>query len=487
MSKSELERQTDRTVAASRKQTGAIRDELREQTAAIRDQTRAINQGFSQTVDALRTQTSVLRSVDFGVRAVASQLRGLREDIYAATQNREALEAKSKIERAEQLLTSDLPVDALRLLREAEVLNPADFAVWSMKVMYCRHAIENGVDCMTADEARQEGAAAIERVVKLYPVQQLGSERSLYVLQWLAGSAILLGSQPGFERATALFAQSVDAGGTELALSPPSMTMSSFLEDVGQRGHARDVAVANGRLLARVAASGDDAAMYALVPAWVELVGTYPDAVGPEVEVAIVAGARRALTMFVGSVDAAVGALVATPREMFRSTVEAWLMEVDGASRGPLGTVQAWRDALTLPDLTHGALLACRATLDDIVRTWDPAAWRGTIGTLAEPPHPVHTDWTMLLAGSFGLQFVLAGFFAVFADDPARDDPSPAFVKFLGFIMCSAIGAACLWYAGGQQLRYRMNRDKPLPSPSTIEFVQGIRDHLARWMAAAAR
>ncbi len=472
MSKSELERQTDRTVAASRKQT-----------AAIRDQTRAINKGFSQTVEALHTQTGVLRSVDFGVRAVAHELRGLREDIYAATQNREALEAKSKIERAEQLLTSDLPADALRLLREAEVLNPADFAVWSMKVMFCRHAIENGVDCMTADEARQEGAAAIERVVKLYPAAYLGSERSLHVLQWLAGSAILLASQPGFERATALFAQSVDAGGEALALNPPTMTMSRFLEDVGQGGHARDVALANGRLLARIAASGDDGARRAIVPAWIELVETYPDAVGPEVEAAIVAGARGALVAFVEAVSAADqqhGWIVSSPARRSRSTVESWLAKLEAPGGALIVSVREWRDALTDPNLVHLQLTEVRRSLDDIATQWDPTGWRSVMATLAEPPTPVSggvTMFTVLLA-FWGVSCMGSGISII----QKPDENVIAALVFMG-----GGGLTCFALAARPHLRYHLNRRKPLPSPNTTEFVQGIRDHIERWKAAAAR
>ena len=485
MSKSELERQTDRTVAAAHTLNTSVRkqtDAVQAQTAAIEAQTGAIQEGFAATVGALHEQTDVLRSVNYGIQAVALEMRGLREDIYAATQNREALEAKSKLDRAEQLLASDLPADALRLIREAEVLNPADFAVWSMKVLFCQRVLEAGIDGMSAADAGAEGLAAVERAVKLFPAQQFGTTRSLNVLRWLGTAAILLQSKVAFEKSIELYGQSVDAGGQALALSPPTTGMSRFLDDVGQGALARQVALANGRLLARIAASGDPGALQAMVPAWVELTAAYPDAVGPEVEHAIVNAARAPLQTFVTSVAAADKKWAfhrAPPKGVgvFREGLTTWITKLEEAGAEAFGSLPAWRDALATPELRSAELLVLRQQLDDVVGHWDPAGWKQAVGNMAEPPRPVGGG-TMLLTAFGALVAVMFTSLAIAGMqstnvDPARD----------GFAMM--VAAVVAFFSVKPYVTYYRARSKPLPSPNTVEFGPQVHAHLARWQAYA--
>ncbi len=86
-----------RTTRAIREQTGVIREGFAETV-------RSIDDGFERTVAALNQQSYLLQAIDLGVRSVAVEMRGLREDLYSVAQNREALEAKGKLDRAEQLL-----------------------------------------------------------------------------------------------------------------------------------------------------------------------------------------------------------------------------------------------------------------------------------------------------------------------------------------------------------------------------------------------
>jgi hypothetical protein len=504
--KTMLERQTDRVVSATtkvdasiQKQTAATQEQtvatlaqtaaVMAQTSAIDAQTRATVEGFAATVAALQEQTDVLRSVEFGVQNVAREMRGMRDDIYAAAQNREALEAKGKLDRADQLLSSDLAGDAVRLIREAEVLNPADFAVWAAKVIVCQRMLDGHSDAMTVDEARRDGAAAVERSLKLYPAQLLGSARGLQVLRWLADTSILLECQATFLRAVAMFGQSIDAGGTDLTLYPPAAGMTRFLRAVQQGELAGAVARAQGRLLARAAASDDAETLRSIVPLWVDLSRTHPEAVAPEIERAIAAGAKRALGKFVDVCSA-----LKFWGEPKRRPIRVYLRKLAAQGRAPLEEVMRWRETLSDPAVDEvvtqhaevdfeWALCDIRSHLADVEKLWVPEVWWKDVGDYHQPVEELGCLGLLVLAvlgyaaGQVVAMFVLAAAIPVLGDEYVI-----LVVLLWGGITAGSAIVTPIGFYGANYIR----RSRPLPTPNTVEFMAQLQTHFARWRAAAS-
>jgi hypothetical protein len=471
--KSLLELHTDRTVAATKqvdasiqRQTGAVQRQtaaIRAQTAAINEQTDTMNEGFAATVDSLHQQTDVLRSIDLSMSSVARDMRGLRDDIYAAAQNREALEAKSKLDRAEQLMSSNLPADALRLIREAEVLNPADFAVWSMKVMFCARALESGPEWMNAEEAKTEGSAALERAVKLFPAGTLGSARSLGVLRWMVGTAILLESAYCFQLAVGLYRRSVDEGGSDASLSPPATGMTRFLGDVQQSAAAFSIAEANGRLLTRIAERGDPVAIRAMLPAWADLVQVCPEAVGPEVAVAIAASLRQSVTQFVQAIAAAKGRPPgANPN---RERLKSWLTQLNKESATQFDGLKAWRQALRETPVDVAEMDGDQRKLEAVCREWELDAWLSGLPKVNEPPPP-RADVLLVI----GLVT------AVIAVGALWGGKSFLVAVINGVIAVVNIG---LWVRGLQASL------RPPASPNTAELLERVKGLIDTWSAAS--
>lgn len=474
--KSLLELQTDRSVAATKQVDASIQ----QQTAAINQQSAAMNGGFAATVDSLHQQTDVLRSIDLSMSSVAREMRGLRDDVYSAAQNREALEAKSKLERAEQLISSNLPADALRLIREAEALNPADFAVWSMKVMFCARAIETGVEGMNAEEAKVEGAAALERAVKLFPAGMIGSARSLGVLRWMVGTAILLESAYGFQLAVGLYRRSVDEGGSDASLSPPATGMTRFLGDVQQAAAAFSIAEANGRLLTRIAESGDPAAIRAMLPAWADLVQVCPEAVGPEFALAIAASLRQSVTQFVKAIAAAKGRPPGANANPKRSQLWWWFTQINKESSTQFDVLKAWRQALRETPVDAAEMAGEQRKLEAVCREWELDAWLSGLPKVNEPPPPP-SDVLLFVGAFFGLSSVgsLLSLFALLAGDRSVFG---VFLFALFSVGCSVVPTVVLI---GLWVRGRQASLRAPASPNTAELLERVKGLIDTWSAAS--
>ncbi len=401
VSSKDLEAQTDRVVDAIGETTEAVR----ETTAAVKEQTAVIASGFAATVGELKAQTGLLGNINDTMTAAVGELQGIREDMYANTKNREAIEAKSKLERAEQLLSSDLPEDAYKLICEAVELNPADFSVWVAKVNICQLAALNGGAHLTEDAARSEGSAALERAVKLFPPALKGKAGGLRVAGSLIGASLVLLDESGFERAVSLYSGSVDEGGANVALCEHAGQITNLLDSAQQVGSGDVIAGAASGLLTRAADSAKDSELPGVAGAWSAL-EEVREGIGADIASAMSKRITTSVSAAKSAGDAAIGKCKADwPK---KETVEGVIKDVEGGAGGTVtvlkGTAEAVRGAADrYPDLA-GAV----TQVDGVASNYDPAAWRSQ---LAKSVGPVDSGAKvkMLIALSFAGMWLVVG------------------------------------------------------------------------------
>ena len=140
-------------------------------------QTQVMTAGFQGVIGALEDQSRMLADINNTMKQAVTQIAGLRQDIFASVKDREKLEAKSKIERAESLLAAEMYDEANQLILDAVQLNPADFFVWYTQLTFHIKAVnEEEAETITVELATAKIKESLERCVKLFPEEAKGSE-----------------------------------------------------------------------------------------------------------------------------------------------------------------------------------------------------------------------------------------------------------------------------------------------------------------------
>ena len=119
MDEKQIEKQTRQLIHVKKLMAAQQEKRAARQEQLMGENNEILSWGFQETLGALEEQTDLLRTLNDAMYDVKSEIRDLRNDIYASTKDRELLEAQSKLERADVLLGSDLPGDALLLIRQA--------------------------------------------------------------------------------------------------------------------------------------------------------------------------------------------------------------------------------------------------------------------------------------------------------------------------------------------------------------------------------
>ena len=382
ISSQDLEGQTDRVVDAIGETTEAVR----ETTAAVKVQTAVIAAGFAATVSELKSQTGLLGNINDTMSAAVGELQGIREDMYATTKNREALEANSKLERASQLLGSDLPGDALKLIGEAQELNPADFSVWYAKTHICQKAIQDGGDFMSEEDARSEGSAALERAVKLFPKHLIGEQRGLTVSKSLAAASLVIGSEESFLSAVNLYISCLLSGGA-IDFCPPAADMTRLLDSARQTPSGDAVAGTSIGLVARAASGCEETQLGAVAREWATL-EALRGGIGSEVASALASRIGTVAGQIASATTEAVGGV--SDEWPSKLGLRGMITKIKSSAGSDVATLGQISSAIAGGPDNYAELQSAQERANKISTEFQPDAWLKEIGGLVEPSRLEH-------------------------------------------------------------------------------------------------
>jgi hypothetical protein len=447
----------DRNTTAVDRNTESVAENtyaVQENTSALRDVTEELKENRHELIQ----QTAILGSIDDTMRSAVNALNGLREDLYGATKNREILEAKSKLERADILVESDMPLEALKLIEDAIVLNPADFSVWYSKMSICVRSMRAPVGFIDTQTVRQDAANAAERALKLLPKgTQARSSYVTFALSIACVSLLLKEFPQLVQMSVATIENLISHLEPDVRISGATIRLAGIMSESGFKVEAARVVQASTAKIAQGLPGQIDSIIDDVVQLWRDAERVQP---GVSVDLALaaascletyIARARGGANAFSGEIARSRSGILfwnavfePSIAEMDRS-----LSVVDGQSGKAIGSLSRYAPQFspfqgTYPQL-HQVLLGCRRIQDQ----YRMSEWRSRTVGLAESKirNPLHIFIAFMIA-----------FFSLFGFPP------------LGLVFCG-----CFWFL---VVRPELARRKWLNDLETrlAQFASGV-DH----------
>ena len=209
------------------------------QTLAINTQTDVLKSGFEGVLGSLENQSKHLGQINDNMRKVVSQIAGLRQDIFSAVKDREALEAKSKIERAESLLASEMYIEANQFIQDAIQLNPADFFVWYAQLgFYIKVVGEEEAEFVTPEVAIQKSQESLESCVKLFPEGAKGTVSGFVLGRLFMHLSLILNDVKSLGRTVKILNTHLEHSSTPLGFAEASFDCFKLLADNNHIEHS---------------------------------------------------------------------------------------------------------------------------------------------------------------------------------------------------------------------------------------------------------